>query len=219
MSDTLDLDTIRASLRARPEIVTGDKELMESIRTALASESVVDLAARARRRLERDLARAKAANEAIIQISKANLAAQSQTHAAVLAVMEAETLPALDRTLAGRVAGALGVDAVRVFLESWAPLKTSIAIKGCSPELVEALLASNSERLGPVDPRFGDALYGPQGPGLKSEALARMEIAGRPALLCLASRDERAFAPDNGADLLHFLARAIERRIAPWLKT
>jgi uncharacterized protein YigA (DUF484 family) len=36
--------------------------------------------------------------------------------------------------------------------------------------------------------------------------------------LCLGARDDRAFTPDQGADLLHFLARALERRITPWLK-
>ncbi|MFW6413012.1 MAG: DUF484 family protein [Oceanicaulis sp.] len=219
MTDTLDIDAIRTALRDRPEIVTGDPDLMAAVRDALANDSVVDLAARARQRLEKDLARMRATNDALIALAKANLAAQAQTHAAVLAVIEAESLAALDRKLSGRAAGALGVDAIRVFVEGWSPLKTATAVKGCSPELVDALLGDKSERLGPVDARFSDALYGPLGPGLRSEALARMEIAGRPALLCLASRDGRAFTPEQGADLLHFLARAIERRVAPWLKS
>jgi uncharacterized protein YigA (DUF484 family) len=48
--------------------------------------------------------------------------------------------------------------------------------------------------------------------------LARMEIAGHPAALCLAARDGAAFTPDMGADLLHFFARVLERRITPWLR-
>lgn len=212
------LEDLRAQLRDDPEIVTGDPVLMAAVRDALAGESVVDLAQRARQKLEGELRRVRATNTALIDLAKANLAAQAQTHGAVLAVMEAESLTALDRKLSGRAAGALGVDVIRVFIEGHAPLKAGAAIQGCAPDLVDALVGTKAECLGPVDTRFADALYGPMGSGLRSEALARLEIGGRPGVLCLAARDGRAFTPDQGADLLHFLARALERRIAPWLK-
>lgn len=212
------LDDLRARLRASPDIVTGDPVLMAAVRDALADESVVDLSQRARQKLERELRRTRATNTAVIALAKANLAAQAQTHGAVLAVIESESLTALDRMLSGRAAGALGVDIVRVFIEGHAPLKSGAAIQACAPDLVDALVGETAERLGPVDTRFADALYGAMGSGLRSEALARLEIGGRPGVLCLAARDGRAFTPDHGADLLHFLARALERRITPWLK-
>lgn len=212
------LDDLRGRLRANPDIVTGDPVLMAAVRDALADDSVVDLSQRARQKLERELRRARATNDALIALAKANLAAQAQTHGAVLAVIEAESLIALDRKLSGRAAGALGVDVIRVFIEGHAPLKSGAAIQGCAPDLVDGLVGEAAERLGPVDTRFADALYGAMGSGLRSEALARLEIGGRPGVLCLASRDGRAFTPDQGADLLHFLARALERRITPWLK-
>ncbi|MGJ3232078.1 MAG: DUF484 family protein [Oceanicaulis sp.] len=212
------VEDLRAHLRADPALVTGDPALMAAVRDALAGADVVDLGQRARAKLERELARAKAANEALIALAKANLAVQAQVHGAVLAVMEADSLAALDRKLSGRAAGALGVDILRVFIEGHAPLKAGAAIQGCAPELVDALLGDKADRLGPVDTRFADALYGPMGPGVRSEALARLDIGGRPGVLCLGARDGRAFTPDMAADLLHFFARALERRIAPWLK-
>jgi len=218
-SDEADaLETLRARLRAEPDLVTGDPALMAAVRDALAGEDVVDLSQRARRKLEHELNRMRASNAALVALARANLASQAQVHGAVLAIMEAESLTALDRKLSGRAAGALGVDIVRVFLEGHAPLKSGAAIQGCAPELVDALLGDKAERLGPVDTRFADALYGPMGPGLRSEALARLEIGDRPGVLCLGARDGRAFTPDQAADLLHFLGRALERRIAPWLK-
>ncbi len=223
MTDTPDLadadiDALRAVVRAKPDIVTADSELMGLVRGALASDGVVDLAGRKRDRLETELSRAKASNAALIELSKANLAAQAQCHSAVLAVMEAESLLALDRKLDGRVAGALSVDKVRVLIEGCTPLDDGRALIGCAPDLVDALIGTKAERLGPVDARFADAVYGAQGRGLRSEALVRMDIAGHPAALCLAARDEAAFTADMGADLLHFLARVLERRITPWLK-
>lgn len=218
--DAIDaLDEVRARLRADPAIVTGDPALMAAVRDALAGESVVDLSKKAREKLEREVRKVRATNTALIALAKANLAVQAQVHGAVLAVLEADSLTALDRKLSGRAAGSLGVDIVRVFVEGHAPLKAGAAIQGCAPELVDALLGSKAERLGPIDTRFADALYGPMGPGLRSEALARLEFGGRPGVLCLGARNGETFSPDQGADLLHFLARVLERRITPWLNS
>ncbi len=184
----------------------------------MADDGVIDLAARQRSKLETELARVRASNEALIALAKANLAAQAQTHAAVLAVMEAETLPALDRKLTGRVAGALSVDVVRVFIEGHALLPAGQAIQPCAPDFTHALVGGKAERLGPIDTRYADALYAAKASALRTEAIARLEIGGVAGALCLASRDGEMFRPDQAADLLHFLARVLERRLAPWLK-
>ncbi|MCH8488599.1 MAG: DUF484 family protein [Oceanicaulis sp.] len=212
-----DLVELRYWLRANPDVIAGDPDLLARVHEHLTQSGVVDLGAHARRKLEAELARARATNAALIALAKANLAAQAQTHAAILAVLECENLQALDHKLAGRAAGALSVDLIRVFIEGCTPLPGAKAIRPCSPELVEALLGARSEKLGPVDARYADALYGEQAKGMRSEALVRLELARRPAVLCLAARDARAFSPDQGADLLHVFARVLERRISPWL--
>lgn len=181
-------------------------------------ESVVDIATAARNRMQAEIRRLKATNDALISLAKANLAVQAQTHAAVLALLEAETLAALDRKLAGRVAGALNVDLIRIFIEGHAPMRTAECVLGAAPDLVRALLGDSGERLGPVDRRFADALYGPQAGRQQSEAMVRLDIAGRTGVLCLAARDHDAFTPEQGSDLLHFLARVIERRLAMFLR-
>lgn len=183
----------------------------------MAEDGVIDLASRQRARLEAELNRLRASNTALVAMAKANLAAQAQTHGAVLSVLEAPTLAALDRTLAGALAASLGVDCVRVFIEGHAALPAPQAIRACAPDLVSALLGRAGERLGPVDTRFADALYAGKASSLRSEAIVRLDIAGAPGVLCLASRDGAMFSPDQGADLIHFLARVLERRIGPWL--
>ena len=104
--ETLDIESLRAALRERPEIITGDPELMALARDADSGGSVVDLAQRRQKKLEKDLRKVRATNDALIALAKANMAAQAQTHAAVLAILEAEDLAALDHKLASRVAGA-----------------------------------------------------------------------------------------------------------------
>lgn len=185
---------------------------------ALKAESVVDINAAARAKLQAEIRRLKATNDALISLAKANLAVQAQTHSAVLALLEAESLAALDRKLAGRVAAALNVDLIRVFIEGHAPLKSAESILGAAPDLAGSLLGESSERLGPVDRRFADALYGPQANRQQAEAMVRLSIGGRTGVLCLAARDHEAFTPDQGSDLLHFLARVIERRLVSFLR-
>lgn len=184
----------------------------------MADDGVIDLAARQRARLETELSRLRASNAALIDLARANLAAQAQTHGAVLSILEAQSAPALDRKLAGPVAGALGVDVVRVFIEGCSLVPSGQAIQACAPDFTQALLGAKAERLGPVDTRYADALYAGKASALRTEAVARLDIAGARGALCLASRDGQAFRPDQAADLMHFLARVLERRLAPWLK-
>lgn len=181
-------------------------------------DPVVDINAAARNRLQAEIRRLKAANAALVAMAKANLAVEAQTHSAVLALLEADTLAAFDRKLAGRVAGALNVDLVRVLIEGHAPLRSAQAIMGAAPGLVDGLLGEQTERLGPVDRRFADAIYASQAARQQAEALVRLDIGGRTGVLCLAARDHEAFTPDQGTDLLHFLARVIERRLVSFLR-
>ena len=55
--DTLDLESLRAVLRERPEVITGDPELMALVRDADTGGSVVDLAQRRQKKLEKDVRR------------------------------------------------------------------------------------------------------------------------------------------------------------------
>ncbi len=206
MSDDI---TERPSLRA-----------VEAVDAAAAAPepNVVDLSAAKRERLEAEIRRVRASNEALVSLSKANLAAQAQTHAAVLALVEAETLAAIDRRLQGRVCDALNIDAARVFVEGHHPLRGARALFGAGPGLVGSALGDAAEVLGPVAPRLADMLYGPQAARMASHALVRLEIGERSGLMCLASAEAAAFTRDQGGDLVHFLARVLERRLAAHLK-
>ena len=178
-------------------------------------EPVVDINAAARDRLQSEIRRLQASNDALIALAKANLAAQAQTHSAVLAILEADTLLALDRKLAGRVAATLNVEVVKVFIENHAPLQSAESIIGASPELVDALLGNDHDKLGPVDQRFADALYGSQASRLASEGIVRLEIGQRHGMLCLASREKDAFTDDQGSELMPFSAIL---RAAAWIE-
>jgi uncharacterized protein len=216
--EAIDYPALRDLVISDPGLILGDPVVMKALFESGDEGNVVDLGAVARARLQTEIRRLRKGQETMIEMARTNLAAQAQTHNAVLSIMEAATLADLDKKLAGRVAQALGVDVLKVYIEGHAPLKSAEAILGSAPELSSALLGPYAERLGPIDRRYADALYGPRSNRMESEAVAAMEIDGHPGVLCMASRDAKMFRPEQGADLVHFIARAIERRMGEWLR-
>lgn len=214
----IDYPALRDLVISDPGLILSDPAVLKALFETGEDGNVVDLGVVARARLQTEIRRLRKANETLISLAKANLAAQAQAHNAVLSIMDAATLADLDKKLSGRVADALGVDVARVYLEGHAPLKSAEAIRGAAPDLSAALLGPYAERLGPIERRYADALYGPRGAKMNSEAVVALEVEGRQGVLCLASRDAAMFDPRQGADLVHFLARALERRMAVWLR-
>lgn len=214
---TVDADAVRAYLRDHPDLVREDGELLALIARPGDREGVVDLGGAARDKLLEEVRQLKALNGGIVETARANLAIQSQVHMAVLGLLEAESLAALDRKVAGRVTGALGVDVVRVYIEGHAPLQQSESILGCAEGFVSDVLGQKIERLGAVVEDQARTLYAPQGARVQSEAIVRLDFNGHDGMLALAARDPHLFQMGQGTELLNFLARTIERLILRWL--
>lgn len=206
-----------ARLRAQPELLRNDPVLMAELTAVAEDGCLVDINRAARLRMEGEIRKLRATNDRLQALSRANLAAQAQTHAAALSIAEADTLEELDRMLAARVAGPLGLDVARVLIERYVPRRGARCILAAPDGLTHAALGDSADHLGPLDTHLANVLYGLQAPRLRSHALIALDIAGRPGLLCLASRGLETYTADQGADLPHFLGRLIERRIAPWL--
>lgn len=213
----LDAAAVRSFLLEHPDIVREDAELMAVLARRSGDGSVVDLGTAARDRLVEEVHQLKALNEGIVETARANLATQAQIHMAVLALLEVDSLAALDRKISSRLTGALGVDVCRILIEGHSPLKSAESILGAAEGFVGALLGEKVERLGPVDPDKAVALYGQQGARVKSEAVVRLDFNGHDGLMALAARDAQLFEAGQGTELLNFLARAVERMIVRWL--
>lgn len=214
---TLDTDAVRTYLISNPSFVQEDAELFALLANRDPGEGVVDLGAAAREKLLSELRQLKALNEGIVETARANLATQAQVHMAVLALLEADSLAALDRKIAGRVAGALGVDICRVFIEEHAPLRDAEAVLPTAAGFTSDVLGQKVERLGPVQEAHAHALYGPQSARVKSEAIVRLDFQGHDGLLAMAARDPHLLQSGQGTELLNFMARTVERLIIRWL--
>lgn len=208
----------RSAILADPARVLADDELMNTLLGVSAGANITDLNAAARTRLQSEITLLKAANESLQDMLRGNLAAQASAHAAIMGLIDEPSLSALDRRLAGHTATTLGLEAVRVCLEGVTALPRAIAILPAAPGLKLALMGDASERLGPPDARFAAPIYGVQASRVASEAVIAMEGRGFQGVLCLGSARRDAFRANDAADLAHFLARVLERRLEALLE-
>ena len=213
----LELETVREFLMNKPDGVREDAELFARLTSSPSDDGVIDIGNAAREKLMGELRQYKALNESIIETARANLAIQSQIHAAVLGLLEVDNLSGLDKKISSRLTGALGVDVCRVLIEGHAPLKNAESILGASDGLVSSLLGERVEVLGPCDPLRAHEIYGQQGARMRSQAIVRLDFHGRDGLFALAARDPQLFQFGQGTELLNFLARVTERLIVQWM--
>ena len=213
----LDIEMIREFLMRNPDFVREDAELFARVTESPSAEGVIDIGNAAREKLMGELRQYKAMNESIVETARANLAIQSQIHAAVLGLLEVDSLAALDRKISSRLTGALGVDVCRVLIEGHAPLKSAESILGASEGMVSSVMDERVEIVGPVDAERAHEIYGQQGARMRSQAIVRLDFHGHDGLFALAARDPQLFQFGQGTELLNFLARVTERLIVQWM--
>lgn len=216
-SGQLDIEMIREFLMRNPDFVREDAELFARVTESPSAEGVIDIGNAAREKLVGELRQYKALNEGIVETARANLAIQSQIHAAVLGLLEVDSLAGLDRKISSRLTGALGVDVCRVLIEGHAPLKSAESILGASEGMVSGVMGERVELLGPVDAERAHEIYGQQGARMRSQAIVRLDFHGHDGLFALAARDPHLFQFGQGTELLNFLARVTERLIVQWM--
>jgi len=148
-------------------------------------------------------------------VARANYAAQAQTHAAVIDLLEAESLTDLARRIDelarlrfGLAAGAIAVENLETPPGGWVAL-----VDG----QVDLILGSHKlARLGHCPTAVG--LFGSLAPEIGSAALLRLSIwtPSHQGVIAFGAADPAAFSPEMGAELVTFLARVVERTAERW---
>ena len=206
---------VRAWLSAHPEHLMADRELLATIGLSLTGPNVVDFARAALTRLERTAARETGARRQIEQIARANFAAQAQTHAAVVELLDARNHTDLARRLDDVSRLRFGLTAGVIALEE--PGGTPFGWRPMDDGVVDLLFGHDGlSRLGPDE--GNEALFGERAAEVKSSALVRLALWAptRPALVAFGSPDPEGFTPEQGAELVAFVARVVERVAERW---
>ncbi len=206
---------VRAWLVEHPHAVRDDVDLLTDLGLRIRADNIVDFGPAALARLSADKTREKAARRELEATARANFAAQAQTHAAVVDLLEsrnhADLARRIDETARlrfGLVAGVIAIERPGGVPAGWRALPEN----GADGLLGDGALA----RMG--EPRTAQALFGKLGEGIGSVAMARMAMwsPARQGVLAFGSADANAFTANMGAELVAFLARVIERTAERW---
>ncbi len=223
---------LKAAVMADPAAVLEDADLVRALLAAHPAEApagarkVVDLRGALLDRLEGRLSRLEETHRTVVAAAWENLAGAQSIHRAALAVLEPTAFSGVLTALRAEIPGILGVDAVRVALETESGGAIDPPLVALAPGEVAALLAPGREADGPersvaLRPIGPDSarLFGPEVATLGSEALVRLDFGprARPGLLAFGARDPERFTPDQAGDLLEFFGGVVARAVRRWV--
>jgi uncharacterized protein YigA (DUF484 family) len=209
----LEWPQVRRFLLEDPDRIKADPELLAALGLRIHHDNVVHFPALARKAAAHE--RESGARKKLEAVARANFAAQSQTHAAVVDLLESRNHADLARRLDeiaklrfGLVAAVIGVEAPGRAPAGWRALPQGSADRLLGPQKLA--------RMG--EPMHSEALFGEEADEVKSVAMVRLAIwtPARQGVLAFGSREDQGFAPDMGAELVAFLARVVERTAERW---
>ncbi len=210
-----DWKVVSAFLRDHPGLVRGDADLLSSLGLWLRADNIIEFGPAALARLSADKSREKAARRQLETTARANFAAQAQTHAAVIDLLEsrnhADLARRVDETARlrfGLTTGVIALEGPGAVPAGWRPLRGG--------GVDEILGAAGLARMGPV--MAGKTLFGDQADTVASAAMVRIALwePAREGILAFGSPDPVGFLPQMGTELVSFLARVVERTAERW---
>lgn len=227
---------LRDQILADPAIVLEDDQVMRALLAAdrrAQGRNIVDLRGVLVDRLEERLDRLEDTHREVLAAAYENVAGTNQVHRACLALLEAEDFESFLTVLTEDVAMILGVEVIRLGLEApAAPAGSSLGPEGPLRDVMVALprggvdaYVRQGRGLGPrrVTLRHSrpedTAIFGAKAAEIRSEAVLKLDLgqSNLGGLLVLGAADGHRFHPDQGTDLLGFLAGVFERVMRRWL--
>ena len=204
-----------AFLRDHPDFFVGRPDLLQAMTPPArwSGDTVVDMQRYMVETLRGEIAGLRDCANEVIETSRANLATQSRTHAAVLVLIAAPDVDALLHAVSDDLPILLDVDVCHLSVEPGPDLELMISGIG-------RLRTGDADRF--VGPGRDVALYREMvddgtifgaGAGLvRSAALVRVHCGetGQIGVLAFGCRRDGAFHPGQGTELLRFLGKVVE---------
>jgi len=210
-----DWELVRGFLREHASFIRDDADLLSDLGLWIKADNIVEFGPAALTRLSAAKTREKVARTRVEATARANFAAQAQTHATVVDLLEsrnhADLARRLDETARlrfGLVGGVIAIERPGGVPAGWRALPE---------EGADGLLGPTGlSRMGP--PRAAQALFDERADQVGSIALVRMAIwtPARQGVLAFGSPDPDGFTVDMGSELVAFLARVVERTAERW---
>jgi uncharacterized protein YigA (DUF484 family) len=217
-----DWKTVAGFLREHPQFILQDDALLLELGLWRKPENVVEFGPAALAKLSEAKSREAMARleeaqarQALEETAMANFAAQAQTHAAVVDLLEARNHADLARRIDeiaqlrfGLVSGVIALEGPERVPAGWRALEEGQA---------DDLLSPNGlSRMGQSP--YAELMFGQLTETIRSVAMVRIAIwsPARQAVLAFGSPDPDGFTDEMGAELVAFLGRVVERTAERW---
>jgi uncharacterized protein YigA (DUF484 family) len=208
-------DELRRVLRSHPELIRDDETLLADLGLRVDAANLVDFGPAALARASEAHRRETTVRRKLEAMARANFAAQAQTHAAVIDILESRNHSDLARRVDELASLRFGLMAATIAIEGpgRVPAGWHALVEG-QTDLI--LGPQRLDRMGFHAPARG--LFGDKAQDVRSMALVRIAIwePGRQGVLAFGSPDAKGFTADMGAELVAFLARVVERTAERW---
>ncbi len=210
-----DWNALKAFLRAHPALIREDGALLDDLGLRLNAANVVEFGPAALARHVAARVRETNARQQLESTARVNFAAQAQTHAAVVELLEARNNADLARRIDEVARLRFGLSAGALAVEGPGP--TPAGWKALDPGMTDAIFGPEGVAWMGQTP-FDATLFGARVAEVSSCALVRIALWGtaREGVLAFGSPDPDGFTPDMGAELVAFLARVVERTAERW---
>ena len=215
MLDTLEAQDVQAFALANRDTIRQDSDLLAQLGLRIDVANIIDFGPIALSRVSAAHERESSERKRLESTARANFAAQAQTHAAVIDLLESRNLADLARRVDdlarlrfGLAAGVIAIEGAGNVPAGWKPL-----IEG----QVDLILGPRElARMGHAPTALG--LFGALAPQIGSLALVRLAIwtPARQGVIAFGAMDPTAFSDDMGSELVTFLARVVERTAERW---
>jgi uncharacterized protein YigA (DUF484 family) len=208
-----DADDIRDILKANPSLVRDDPDLLATLGLRIDAANIVDFGPAALTRVAAAHKRESSARKQLEAPARANFAAQAQTHAAVVDVLEARNHSDLARRVDELATLRFGLSGAVIAMEGRCPAGWYELVEG----QVDLIIGPHAlARMGFHAPALG--LFGAKAEQVRSMAMVRTAMwePARQGILAFGSPEPDGFTADMGAELVAFLARVVERTAERW---
>ncbi len=222
-ADKLTAEDVGTYLSANPDFIADHPEILDALipgRRELG-DGVIDMQGVLIDRLRSENKRLNGEYDDLLATGRANLASQSRIHGAILSLLDARSFRQLMDIVTTDLAIKLDVDIITLGVENENGIsKHSVSgVRLLAPGTVDRLMGEGQDLLLNPQCRGRKSLYGSAKGLVQSEALLRLHAGpGAPTgLLALGTRHVGRFDPEQGTELLGFLALVLELSIRTWL--
>ncbi len=214
---------VGAYLSANPDFIADHPEILDSLVPVRRDfgAGITDMQGVVIDRLRSENQRLRGEYDDLLATGRTNLASQGRIHGAILSLLEARSFRALMDAVTTDLAIKLDVDVIVLGVENENGIseRSVSGIRLLAPGTVDKLMGKGQDLVLNPHCRGAKVLYGSAKGLVNSEALLRLHASPEAptGLLALGTRHGGRFDPEQGTELLGFLAQVLELSIRTWL--